>query len=141
VLDRIAVRSRRDRRKGERRGAELRRNLHGAPVAGAEQLRLVGVSAAPDRADGMDDVAGRQVPACRRLRVARLAAAEATALLEDRRAAGAVDRAVDATAAEQCRVGRVHDRVDLLLREVADDELNHAAAGSGISPWLKPLAR
>jgi hypothetical protein len=33
-----------------------------------------------------------------------------------------VDRTVDATAAEQRAVGGVDDRIDLLRREVADDE-------------------
>ena len=43
-------------------------------------------------------------------------------ILEDRGAAAPMDRAVDAAAAEQRRVRRVHDGVDLLLRDVALDQ-------------------
>ena len=67
----------------------------------------------------MEDVPGRQVPARRQLRIAGLAAAQLAALLEDGRAAGAVNGTVDAAAAEQRRVGGVDDRVHFLLRDVA----------------------
>jgi hypothetical protein len=70
----------------------------------------------------VDHPAGRQPAAGRGLRVAGLAAAEPAALREDLRAAGTVDRAVYATAAEQRLVGRVDDGVDLLRGQVADDE-------------------
>ena len=80
-----------------------------------------------------------------------LAAAEPAALFEDRGAAGAVDRTVDAAAAEQRRVRGIHDRVDLLPCDVADDELDHAYAGRGkrtgrsagnaMSPCLNAVAR
>ena len=95
-------------------------------MARGEKLVLALSAAAPDRPDGVDHVPRRQVARRRRLRVAGRAAAEAAALLEDRRAAGTVDRAVDAAAAEQRLVGGVDDRVDLLLRDVALDELDPA---------------
>src|SRR5207237_4676093 len=63
----------------------------------------------------------------RDLRVAGGAAAERATFLEDRWSAGPVDRAVDATAPEQRRVGRVHDRVGVLLRDVAAHELDERA--------------
>src|SRR6185312_1323044 len=53
------------------------------------------------------------------------ATAERPALLEDRRSARTVDRAVDAAPAEQRGVGRVDDRVDALARDVAPDGLDH----------------
>ena len=58
------------------------------------------------------------------------AAAERPALGQDRRAAGAVDRAVHAAAAEQRLVGGVDDGVDDLLGDVAAHDLD----GSGHSP-------
>src|SRR5262249_32037946 len=80
-------------------------------------------AAVPDRPDGMDDVAGREVPGTRGLRVAGRAAAEAAALLHDRRPAGTVDGAVDAPAAAQAAVRGVHDRVHRARGETAVDEL------------------
>src|SRR3954453_13912430 len=94
-LDRIAVRSCRDRRKGDRAAAMLVRELDRAAVARREQLVFPGGAAAPDRADGGEDVTGREVSPRRRFRVAGLAAAKLPALLEDGRSAGAVDRPVD----------------------------------------------
>src|SRR5256885_1667902 len=81
----------------------------------------------------------------------RRATPEQAALLEDRRTARRVNRPVDAAAPEQGRIRRVDDRIDLLLRDGAEDELDHAYAGrgkrtgrssgSGMSPCAKPVAR
>ena len=89
-----------------------------------QQLRLSRVAAAPDRPDGMDYPARREPAPGRRLGVPGRAAAEPARLGEDLRPARAVDRPVHAPAAEQRLVRRVHDRVDLLPGEVADDELD-----------------
>ena len=96
-----------------------------APVR-LRQLGLALAAAAPDRPHRVDDEPGRKLAAAGRLGVARFAASEAPALLKDRPPAGAVDRTVDAAAAEQARVRGVDDRVDLLLRQIADGELDHA---------------
>ena len=114
-LRRIAVDAARDRREGERARAELRGHLERAPVARRQQLGLALSAPAPDRPDRVDDPPCRQPSAGRRLRVADAAAAQEPALLENRVTAGAVDRPVDAAAAEQARVRRVDDRVDGLL--------------------------
>jgi hypothetical protein len=37
-----------------------------------------------------------------------------------------VDCTVNAAAAEQAGIRRIDDRIDLLLRDVAEDELDHA---------------
>jgi hypothetical protein len=91
-------------------------------VARREKVVLSPVTATPDRANSVDHVPGGQIAGGRRFRVAGLAPTEPAALLEDRRPAGAVDRAVHASAAEERRVRGIHDRVDLLLRDVALDE-------------------
>ena len=80
------------------------------------------LAAVPDRPDRVDHVAGRQPARGRRLGIAHAAPAEQPALLEDRRAAGAVDRAVHAATAEQRAVGRVDDGVHLDRRDVALDQ-------------------
>src|SRR3954462_4461731 len=106
-LDGIPLGAGRDRGEGEGPAAELVSQLDRARVTGSEQLCLACSAAVPDRTDGVDDVTCRQVPSTGRLRVARLAAAEPAALVQDRRAAGAMDGPVDAAAAEQGRVGGV----------------------------------
>jgi hypothetical protein len=54
-----------------------------------------------------------------------VAAAELPALGQDLGTARPMDRAVDPAAAEQARVRRVDDRVDLLFRDVAANGLDH----------------
>ena len=91
-------------------------------MARRKQLGFAVLAAMPDRADGVDDMLRRELAGGRRFCVAGLTAAEVPALLENRRAAGAMNRAVHASAAEERRVRRVHDRVDLLLGDVALNE-------------------
>src|SRR5439155_34672 len=95
-------------------------------AAGAAGLGGVLVLAAPDRPDRVDHPAGREAAAGRPLCVPDFTAAEQAALLEDRRPAGTVDRAVDSPAAQQARVRSVDDRVDRLRRDVAANDLDQA---------------
>ena len=55
--------------------------------------------------------------------------ADLLAPLQDRGTAATVDRAVDAATTEERRVRRVHDRVDVLLGDVAleENDPGHAA--------------
>src|SRR5437016_2992776 len=72
---------------------------------------------------------GRQPIAARDFRRAGLAAAERAALLEQVRPCGAMDRAVNAAAAEQRRIRGVHDGVEGKRRDVRDDDLAGRGAG------------
>ena len=112
--------------------AVLDRDLETAPVARRQQLRLAVRPAAPDRADGVDHELRRQPEAGRDLRVAGVASAEEAAGGDELGTGGAVDGAVDASAAEERGVGGVDDRVDGELRDVAlhDLELRHFARPS-----------
>jgi hypothetical protein len=120
-------------------------------MARRQQLGLPFAPSEPDRADGVEHVPGGQGPARRRLHVSRIAGPQQAALLEDRWPTRAMDRAVHAAAPEQAGIRRVDDRVDFLLRDVADDELDHAYAGrgkrrgrssgNGMSPCAKPVVR
>src|SRR5262249_8055796 len=101
-----------------------RRDLEASPVRAREPLGLAVPAVPVDRPDGVDDPARAEPPAAGDLRVAGRAATELLALLEDIGPAGAVDRTVDAAAAAERRVRRVHDRVGVLLRDVAPDELD-----------------
>ena len=128
---RIAVDARRDRRERDRAATELHGDLERAAVTRGQERGLARVAALPDRPDGMDHVSRREVAGRRRLRVAGLAASEEPRLGEDRRPAHAMDRPVDASAAQERRVRGVDDRIDLLLRDVALHELDPAH-------WPKP---
>src|SRR3989338_3275952 len=120
---RIAVDAGADAR--ERNG--MRAVIGGKPqqiaVAGSQQLRLALRTAAPHRPDRVDHESRRQAIAFGELRLARLAAAQQAAFLQQLRAGGAVDRPVHAPAAEQRGVGGIDDRIDLKRGDVA---LHHA---------------
>ena len=118
-LDREAVDAGRDRWEGNRAAAELGRHLERAPVARGEELVLTRPSALPDRPHCVDDVTRQKIAGGGRLRVAGLAAAEQPAFLQDRGPTAAMDGPVHTAAPEQRRVRGVHDRVDLLGRNVA----------------------
>ena len=117
------TRSRGTRSSGSPAFARRRARCGGRPRA----LRLARLAAVPDRADGVDDPARGQPVALRRLGLARSAASERAALVEQLRARRAMDGAVDAAAAQQRRVRGVDDRVDALLGDVAADDLDHAS--------------
>ena len=100
-----------------------------ASRARRQELRLAPASALPDGSDGVDDPAGGEVEAWRGLRLARLAAAVQSTGVDQLGAGGPVDRAVDAATAQEGRVGRVDDRVDRLLGDVAANDLEHRLIG------------
>jgi len=88
-------------------------------VAAGEQVALALIAALPDRADAVDDIAGRQPIAARDPRLSGRAAADAPALLQQFRPGGAMDRAIHAAAAEQAVIGGIDDRVDRATGDVA----------------------
>ncbi len=109
----------------------LRRQHQRGGVAGGEQILLVAAAAVPDRPDRMDHVPGLEPVALRDLRRAGLAAAERPAFGQQLRPRGAMDRAVDAAAAEQRRVRRVHDGVDGKRRDVGDADVEPCRSDRG----------
>ena len=82
-------------------------------IAGGEQRVLTLVAAAPDRTDRMNDVPGLEAIAAGDLGGTGVAAAQRLALGQQLGSGGAMDRAVDAAAAEQRRVRGVDDGVDV----------------------------
>ena len=112
-----------------------------AAIARREQgpIGLAGTVVGPD---DVDDPAGRQPPGGGPARVAgRQPVREPLdAVRQDRRSAGAVDRAVDTPAAAHCPVGRVDDRIDLLLGDVTSYDVNSHDATLPRGPaveWLR----
>ena len=101
----------------------LGRERHSAAIAGSESQVLAPLAAAPDRTDRMDDVAGRQAVALGDFGVAGGAAAQPTAFGQQFGAGGAMNRAIDATAAEQRGVRRIDDGIDIERRDIGDDNV------------------
>lgn len=101
----------------------LVRELQGAGVAGGERGVFAMAAAVPDRADGVDHMARGQTVAAGNLGIAGFAAAERFTLGEQLRTGCTMDRAIDAAAAKQRRIGGVDDRVDGQRGDVGDDDL------------------
>src|SRR6185437_663239 len=97
------------------------------------------LSALPDRADRMDDVTRRQPVAARDPRFSGGTAAERPAFGQKLRPGRAVNRAIDAAATEQRRVGRVDDRVDIERRDIDVARFDDSAA-EGRHPALREWA-
>jgi hypothetical protein len=83
-----------------------------AGVARGQRLIFAPATAVPDRADGVDDMPRRQPMAGRDFGLAGLATIEGTAFGQEFGAGSPMNRAIDATAAEQARVGGVDDGVN-----------------------------
>ncbi len=116
----IAIDTRRDGGKGDRTGAHLVGEAQRAAVAGGERRGLACRAAAPDGPHGVDDEARRQVEAVGDHGVTGRALADDPAgRLQALGPGGAVDGAVDATAAPQVAVRRVDDGVDPFGCDVA----------------------
>jgi hypothetical protein len=81
-------------------------------VARGQRLIFAPATAVPNRADGVDDMPRRQPMAGRDFGVTGLATIEGSAFGQEFGAGSAVNRAIDATAAEQRRVGGVDDSVN-----------------------------
>ncbi len=83
-----------------------------AAIARSQRLILTLASAMPDRPYGVNHMPRREPVASGYFGIARAATAEAAALGQQLRSRGAVDRAVDTTAAEQRGIGGVDDGVN-----------------------------
>lgn len=92
------------------------------PVAGDELFPLAILAAAPDRADGVDDVPAGQPIGPRELCLPDPAAAEPAALRQQLRSRRAMDAAVHAASAEEALVCRVDDGIHGHFCDVVADE-------------------
>ncbi len=73
----------------------------------------------------MNDMLRRQVAAFGNLCIPRRAAAQCAARLQQSRPGRPMDRPIHTTASEQRGVGGINNRIDLELRNIAFDYLNH----------------
>ncbi|MNN57230.1 hypothetical protein D3C81_1722070 [compost metagenome] len=111
-----------------------------AVAVGVGKLFVLALAAAmPDRADRVDHVRRGQAPArgdhCLAGGATAVRVADRAAGLHDGGAAGPVDGAVDAAAAQQAAVGRVDDGIDFHPGDVAMDYLQ-VLAGHVVS-WFE----
>ena len=103
-----------------------------AAIAGGEQFILARVAAVPDRTDGMDHVPGRQPISAGDFGIAGRAAIQRAAFGKQFGPGRAMDRAIDAAAAEQRRIRGVDDGVNAQRGDVGNDDFQ---------PRLADLAR
>src|ERR1019366_7313896 len=126
LVHRIPVGPCRNRRDGDGCELKLIGDANRLAMATGQRFRLTLLAAAPERADGMDDVARRQASGgcCDCLSGGKAANAihNLPAGLQDRRPSCAMDGPVHTTSAEQGRVGGVHDGVGLFAGDVAGTE-------------------
>jgi hypothetical protein len=90
-----------------------------------QQLGFVVRTASPDGPDGVNDVPRSKPSGARRLGVTGVATTQQAALREQLGPGRAVDRTVDSAPAEEARVRGIDDRVDVLLRDVPANGLDH----------------
>jgi hypothetical protein len=99
-------------------------------VAARQQFFLARLSAVPDRADRVDNMAGGEPVAAGDLCIPRRTTAQGSAFLQKVTPGGGVDRAVHSPAAQERAVCRIHDGVNGQLRDVALDDLNALRPGT-----------
>jgi len=78
----------------------------------------------------VNDEASRQTITARHLCFAWATTAERAAFGEQFASCGTVNRAIDAATAEERRVGRVHNRINIELRDIAAEDFDSAHGAS-----------
>ena len=142
VVARPAVDARTDQREGDRLRTQLVGDLERPAVAGRQQraVPLAGVVVGPDH---VDHPARGHLPGGRPAGVTgREPVGEASyAVLEHGLAAGRMDRSVDSSATSHPVVRRVDHRVQVLLGDVAVDDLDLHGPEPATPPVRQPMSR
>jgi len=131
AIRREAVNTGRDSRESDRGEPMLGGKFERRAIAGCQQLLFVVAAAASHRPDGVDHMLGRQPIAACDFHGSGVTAAERPARGEQFRSGGAMDRAVDAAAAEQGAVGRIDDGVERQRRDVGHADIEPGGADFG----------
>ena len=120
---------------GKRDTAQLffQRQTKTVAVAAFQQGCLATASSPPHRANGVNDPACRQTEAGGDARLTARATAETTAVLLQPRTGSAMNCAIDATPAQQRRVGGVHNGVHMEQGNVLLNHLEHRFSPIGIA--------
>src|SRR5262249_48942820 len=101
-------------------------NLQRVVVAIRQRQCFVMFPSMPNRSDCVNHEASRQTIAARYLRFAWPTTAERAAFGEQFGPRDAMNRAIDTATAEQCRVRRVHNRINLELCDIAAEDFDFA---------------
>ena len=99
------------------------RQRHGAVIARREKPMLSAPAALPDRADGVNDISGRQAISARDPDIARRASVQGAALDKQLRPGGTMNRAVNTASTEQGFIRSVDDRINAQRRDIGNDDL------------------
>ena len=123
----VAVDAGRNSGEGDRLAFAFFGKLEAAAVTRFQQGRFTMLAVPVDRSRSMDDVLRRKPEPGSDFRLARLAAVEGDAGTQEFRTCRPVDGAVDSATPKQGAVRRIHDCIDIQLRDVALDNfyLNH----------------
>ena len=131
-----------DQRKGNRLTAVLLRQHKAGAIAGGELFPLAALTAVPNRAHGVDDVAARQAVRAGDLGLASPAVAQSPALCQQLRPRRPMDTAIHAATAQQRFLRRVDDGVHTHFRDViANNFKRHGSIPQFLSFKIKPTRR
>jgi hypothetical protein len=122
AIGRETINSGGDGGKRNRREAVALTEFDGVSITGRQRLIFTLAAGIPDRADGVNHMPGWQAITSGNLGSAGLAAAQCAAFGNQLRAGRAMDRTIDAAAAQQRAIGRVDDRVNAQCRNIGDDD-------------------
>jgi hypothetical protein len=111
-------------RESNRLDSILSRDPQRIPITIRQCLSLATLPTAPNRTNRVDDEPGRQMISACQLRFTLFTAAQRSAFREQFRASGAMNCTVDSAAAKKCRVGCVHDRINIKSRDIAANDLH-----------------
>src|SRR6266478_1527377 len=118
-LNGIAIGAATDRRKRYCFDSVFHCNLQRIPIAICQRLSLAVCPAAPDRAHRVNDELSGQTIGASNFRFAGSTTAECAAFGQQFRAGRAMNRAIDSSATEKRCVSRVHNSIDIELRDIA----------------------
>jgi hypothetical protein len=121
AIGRKAVDAGGDGGKGNRRQAVGLTEFYRAAIARGQRLVLA-FAAVPDRSDGVNDMPRRKFVALGDLGAASFAAMKRAAFGEQFGSGGAMDRAIDAAAAQQRGIRGVDDGVNAQRGDIGDDD-------------------
>ena len=124
VQDRKAIRAATDRGKRDGPNFVFNRDLQRVAITIREDFRFAATTSHPERADGVDDKTRRQIVSASEFRFAGLATAKCLTFRKKLRSRSAMNCTVNSAAAQQGRVGRVDNCVDIEPGDVAVDDVD-----------------
>lgn len=140
-LDRVTVDPRADRGKSDTAAVVFQRQFQTAAVSARKQFGFAAPATGPNRSDRVDDVLGGQFAGARNDgRTCRATVRIQTLrFLHDAGTGPAMNRPVDSASTRQTAVGRIDDRVHLLLDDIPFDQFHRLSANRSFHRCLLAL--